>query len=159
MMSLCHLSMIHILYLLGMKFQDIRCCGCGVEGINGMVWKCLICFDYHLCTPCYMAGKHIAEHRFDCIITSDQKKVRVPPRCNARRVEIRGLFPGAVVTRGRDWHWGNQDGGVGQSGRISAVRGWSSETAVSCVFVISYIYAIISWLCACSFFTSREVWL
>ena len=30
----------------------------------GMRWKCAKCFDYDLCTPCYMSGKHIAEHAF-----------------------------------------------------------------------------------------------
>ena len=30
----------------------------------GMRWKCAKCYDYDLCTPCYMSGKHIAEHAF-----------------------------------------------------------------------------------------------
>ena len=86
-------------------------------------------------------------------------RVRVPPRCDAQRVELRGLFPGALVTRGRDWRWGNQDGelmptdvylsfkwyeacymyillltntgGVGKFGKIMSIREWSNETAVS----------------------------
>lgn len=29
---------------------------------------------------------------------------------NARKVEARGIFPGAEVVRGHDWRWGDQDG-------------------------------------------------
>ena len=27
-----------------------------------------------------------------------------------KRVASQGIFPGAVVMRGADWHWGDQDG-------------------------------------------------
>lgn len=29
-----------------------------------MRWKCAKCFDYDLCTPCYMSDKHSVEHAF-----------------------------------------------------------------------------------------------
>ena len=37
-------------------------------------------------------------------------RVQVPPRAGARRIETRGIFPGAVVVRGPDWNHGDDDG-------------------------------------------------
>ena len=37
-------------------------------------------------------------------------RTRVSPRMDARRVVAKGLFPGAVVVRGCDWRWNDQDG-------------------------------------------------
>jgi len=48
----------------GLVHPQFRCHGCLVEGIAGMLWKCVKCFEYHLCTPCYAAGKHSIEHSF-----------------------------------------------------------------------------------------------
>lgn len=48
----------------GLVHPQFRCHGCLVEGIAGMLWKCVKCFEYHLCTPCYAAGKHSVEHPF-----------------------------------------------------------------------------------------------
>ena len=48
----------------GLVHPQLRCHGCLVEGIAGMLWKCIKCFEYHLCTPCYAAGKHSVEHPF-----------------------------------------------------------------------------------------------
>ena len=39
---------------------------------------------------------------------------------------------GAVVGRGPDWDWDNQDGGEdGSTGTVTAIRGWDNESAVS----------------------------
>ena len=37
-------------------------------------------------------------------------RIRTPLRMEARKVVVRGLFPGAEVVRGWDWRFGNQDG-------------------------------------------------
>ena len=37
-------------------------------------------------------------------------RVQVPPRAGSRRLEARGIFPGAVVVRGLDWIHGDDDG-------------------------------------------------
>ena len=29
-----------------------------------MRWKCIKCFDFDLCTSCYMSGKHDLQHEF-----------------------------------------------------------------------------------------------
>jgi len=36
--------------------------------------------------------------------------VKVSRRSKAVKVEARGIFVGAVVVRGPDWDWGDQDG-------------------------------------------------
>ena len=53
----------------GLQFPGGRCSGCAVKGVDGMLWKCIRCYDYYLCSTCYMAGKHSLEHRFDCTLT------------------------------------------------------------------------------------------
>ena len=37
---------------------------------------------------------------------------RVPCRAESRRIPAKGLFVGAVVVRGVDWRWKDQDGGI-----------------------------------------------
>ena len=34
----------------------------------------------------------------------------MPSKSEARRIPARGLYPGAVVVRGFDWKWKDQDG-------------------------------------------------
>ena len=49
---------------IGLVHPQMRCHGCLVERIAGILWKCVKCFEYFLCTPCYAAGKHCVEHPF-----------------------------------------------------------------------------------------------
>ncbi len=37
-------------------------------------------------------------------------RVVIPPRETDTRVQAKGLFPNALVSRGHDWIWGDQDG-------------------------------------------------
>ncbi|KAJ8888999.1 hypothetical protein PR048_008493 [Dryococelus australis] len=48
----------------GVKHQNIICDGCMEHGIVGMRWKCVRCYDYDLCTHCYMADEHDLTHLF-----------------------------------------------------------------------------------------------
>ena len=59
---------------LGLVHPHVTCTWCDECPIIGMVWKCSRCFDYHLCTPCYMADKHSLDHEFDRSQTRDLKK-------------------------------------------------------------------------------------
>ena len=52
-------------------------------------------------------------------------------RYQSSRVVARGVFVGARVVRGRDWKWGDQDGGVGREGTVVEMCGWQSESSVS----------------------------
>ena len=57
----------------GLKHPGMVCNWC-LEEIFGSLWKCSNCFDYHLCTACYMAGKHSVIHKFERIDTRDKTK-------------------------------------------------------------------------------------
>ena len=53
-----------------------------------------------------------------------------------------GIYVGAVVKRGPDWDWDNQDGGEEGStatGTVTCIRGWDQESAVS-LFYLLYLY-------------------
>ena len=52
----------------GVEHPGQVCNACGLDPVTGMRWKCVRCHEYSLCTECYMTGKHILEHEFDCFI-------------------------------------------------------------------------------------------
>ena len=52
-------------------------------------------------------------------------RVPVGKRANLTKVQSKGFFPGAQVTRGRDWKWDDQDGGSGRVGRLTDITAWS----------------------------------
>ncbi|XP_029434484.1 E3 ubiquitin-protein ligase MIB2 isoform X2 [Rhinatrema bivittatum] len=116
---------------IGVRHPNIICDCCKKHGIRGMRWKCRICFDYDLCTQCYMNSKHDASHTFERYETAHSCPVTLSPRQNLPRTTLRGTFQGAKVVRGPDWEWGNQDGGEGKVGRVMDIRGWDVETGRS----------------------------
>ncbi|KAF4522286.1 hypothetical protein B566_EDAN010994, partial [Ephemera danica] len=96
----------------GVKHPNIICDGCQKMGISGMRWKCVQCYDFDLCTRCYMADTHDLSHMFQRFENAASVGVEMPPRCSVNNhVVLRGMFVGAKVVRGPDWDWGNQDGG------------------------------------------------
>ena len=50
--------------LIAVLHTDVVCDSCRENGIQGMRWKCMKCYDFDLCTVCYMAGKHDLTHSF-----------------------------------------------------------------------------------------------
>jgi len=52
-------------FLSGVRHSNIICDSCKKHGIMGMRWKCKVCFDYDLCTQCYMNNKHDLTHAFE----------------------------------------------------------------------------------------------
>ncbi|XP_064586505.1 E3 ubiquitin-protein ligase MIB2 isoform X2 [Zonotrichia leucophrys gambelii] len=116
---------------IGVRHPNIICDCCKKHGIRGMRWKCKLCFDYDLCTQCYMGNKHDLAHAFERYETAHSQPVLVSPRQNLTRITLKGTFQGAKVVRGPDWEWGNQDGGEGKSGRVVDIRGWDVETGRS----------------------------
>ena len=61
------------------------------------------------------------------LIISGPFSVRMPvgKRSDAVKVQSKGLFPGAKVSRGRDWKWADQDGGNGEIGTLTEITAWS----------------------------------
>ncbi|XP_043466161.1 E3 ubiquitin-protein ligase MIB2 isoform X2 [Leptopilina heterotoma] len=116
---------------IGVKHPNIICDGCKKHGIFGMRWKCAQCFDYDLCTQCYMADVHDLNHTFQRFQTLNSAGVQLPARDGCTKVMLRGIFIGAKVSRGTDWEWSNQDGGRGKTGRVMDIRGWDNESSRS----------------------------
>eukprot|EP00731_Ephydatia_muelleri_P014626 Em0008g346a len=112
----------------GVKHPGVQCDSCGQKEVTGVRWKCVSCPDYDLCTPCYMAAKHNLEHEFERLEKDNGLRVRVAPRSNATRIAAKGIFPNAEVVRGKDWVWGDQDGGLGKIGRVLEIKGWENDT-------------------------------
>ncbi|XP_016115175.1 E3 ubiquitin-protein ligase MIB2-like [Sinocyclocheilus grahami] len=97
---------------IGVRHSNIICDSCKKHGIMGMRWKCKVCFDYDLCTQCYMNNKHDLTHTFERFETAHSHPVSLTPRQNLSRIILKGIFQGVKVVRGPDWDWGNQDGTV-----------------------------------------------
>ncbi|XP_053546518.1 E3 ubiquitin-protein ligase MIB2 isoform X2 [Bombina bombina] len=115
----------------GVRHPNIICDCCKKHGIRGMRWKCKVCFDYDLCTQCYMNNKHDLSHAFERYETAHSRPVILSPRQGLPRILLKGIFQGAKVVRGPDWEWGNQDGGEAKVGRVIDIRGWDVETGRS----------------------------
>ncbi|XP_035211065.1 E3 ubiquitin-protein ligase MIB2-like [Stegodyphus dumicola] len=113
---------------LGVKHPNIICDSCRKQGIAGMRWKCTRCYDFDLCTQCYMSDKHDLTHPFLRLETAASTGVEMPKRQGAVRLQMKGIFVSAKVVRGPDWDWGNQDGGEGKTGKVLDIRGWDNES-------------------------------
>ncbi|XP_048096427.1 E3 ubiquitin-protein ligase MIB2 isoform X3 [Alosa alosa] len=116
---------------IGVRHSNIICDGCKKHGIMGMRWKCKVCYDYDLCTQCYMNSKHDLAHPFERYETAHSQPVSLAPRQNLSRIILKGIFQGVKVVRGPDWDWGNQDGGEGKIGKVVDIRGWDTESGRS----------------------------
>lgn len=44
------------------------------------------------------------------LLANTSYRVTMPARGTGPRIQAKGLFPNAVVSRGHDWIWGDQDG-------------------------------------------------
>lgn len=106
----------------GIKHVDVTCDGCREGPIVGTRWKCIDCFNYDLCTQCFMADVHDRNHSFLRIDKSRGEGVPVGKRADCTRIKSKGFFPGAKVTRGKDWQWADQDGG--DVGTLTAIMSW-----------------------------------
>ena len=56
-----------IYILAGVKHPSVVCDACRENGITGIRWKCVRCYDFDLCNICYSVGKHSLEHEFSRI--------------------------------------------------------------------------------------------
>ena len=64
------------------------------------------------------------------------KRVLLEPRKKAKKVQSKGIYPGARVIRGVDWQWENQDQSHSNRGRVMEVRGWNEHAPNSAAYVI-----------------------
>ena len=56
-------------------------------------------------------------------------RVSVGRRSNERKIQARGIYPGAKVTRGPDWQYDNQDGEIGTFGTVKKITIWKENPA------------------------------
>ncbi|XP_073251415.1 E3 ubiquitin-protein ligase MIB2-like isoform X2 [Porites lutea] len=108
----------------GVKHTSVKCDGCKQSPLAGTRWKCADCPNYDLCSPCFMNDVHNMHHSFLRFDISGGDGIPVGKRSNFTKQQSRGLFPGARVTRGRDWKWGHQDGG-GNVGQLTEITSWN----------------------------------
>ncbi|CAB0015221.1 unnamed protein product [Nesidiocoris tenuis] len=118
----------------GIRHPSIVCNSCRRQGIAGLRFQCFQCNDYDLCIFCYMDDKHDKSHPFIRHDSPTASPVTLPPREGCEKKVLRGIFVGAKVRRGRNWEWGDQDGGS-RCGRVLDVKGWENETWRSVVNV------------------------
>lgn len=54
--------------------EGVSCDACGKSSFSGKRYKCLMCYDFDLCTECYESGetgtsRHSTSHPMQCILT------------------------------------------------------------------------------------------
>ncbi|KAK6175250.1 hypothetical protein SNE40_013753 [Patella caerulea] len=106
----------------GVRHTQFICNACSERGIFGMRWTCNDCKDCHLCPVCYVTDEHDIHHEFTRYVTPDDLGTLVPKRGTSVKHQSMGIFPGAIVKRGRDWKWGDQDGGDGKTGKVLSIE-------------------------------------
>ncbi|CAL1535859.1 unnamed protein product [Lymnaea stagnalis] len=104
----------------GVKHDTVNCHSCKQAGIVGMRWTCSQCGHVNLCTECYMSDKHDTSHEFIRRDSASDTGVKVPKRSesSSQKHQALGIFSGSVVCRGKDWSWGDKDGGLGGRGMV-----------------------------------------
>ncbi|XP_070207922.1 uncharacterized protein [Littorina saxatilis] len=106
----------------GVHHEGSTCAECKEEGITGILWRCNDCHGYELCSLCYADDKHDIRHQFLRIDFPGTEGKLMKKRKISVRIRAVGLFPGAKVSRGKDWRWKNQDGGRGSEGELTEVK-------------------------------------
>lgn len=103
---------------IGVRHEHSTCDECSENGIVGMLWSCVTCSDFDLCSLCYFSDRHDTSHQFTRSETPTSSPETVGPRRKCKKIRVMGIYPEATVVRGRDWEWNDQDGGDGCQGRV-----------------------------------------
>ncbi|XP_076451719.1 E3 ubiquitin-protein ligase MIB2-like isoform X2 [Babylonia areolata] len=102
----------------GIRHTGTLCEQCREEGIYGTLWRCQDCPSSDLCSLCYSNDRHDISHEFVRIDTRQGPRQLLPKRKSSVKIRTIGLHPGAKVVRGKDWEWGDQDGGRESEGEV-----------------------------------------
>ncbi|KAK7093326.1 E3 ubiquitin-protein ligase MIB2-like isoform X2 [Littorina saxatilis] len=120
---------------IGVCHHGTTCVECGDTDLYGMLWRCQLCTGCDLCPLCYHDDKHDRRHQFLRIDISGTEGIPVPKRKTSVKNRALGIFPGAKVTRGKDWQWGDQDGGQGSEGEVKGYENVSPDSSRNLVKV------------------------
>ncbi|XP_074606770.1 uncharacterized protein LOC141859796 [Acropora palmata] len=111
----------------GERHLFTSCDGCQQKPIIGSRWHCKTCPSYDLCTRCYMTDCHDNGHTFERIDRSRGMGVEVGKRCGSTKIEARGLFKGAKVTRSPDLEGNSPDRDPNVVGEVEEVVSSNDE--------------------------------
>ncbi|KAK6979128.1 E3 ubiquitin-protein ligase MIB2-like isoform X1 [Biomphalaria glabrata] len=121
----------------GVKHDSISCDSCHVTPLQGIRWKCVSCFNFDLCSSCYYHNEHDITHVFWRYANSTNKRFKVPRRCDSEQTLMKGIFVDAVVCRGPNWKWKDQDAGSVANGVVLSIKSWdATDTANSAAEVL-----------------------
>jgi len=113
----------------GIKHRRRICCACKQGPIAGMRWKCFDCKDssLDLCTSCYMTDKHEKEHVFLRFDAPDENGTPLGGRSTTNKIQAKGIYANAIVSRGPDWKYGEEDGR--SFGTVTEITNWQGNPA------------------------------
>ncbi|XP_070208056.1 uncharacterized protein [Littorina saxatilis] len=120
---------------IGVCHAATKCVECGDTDLYGMLWRCQLCAGCDLCPLCYHDDKHDIRHQFLRIDVPGTEGIPVPKRKTSVKNRALGIFPGSKVTRGKDWQWGDQDGGQGSEGEVKGYENVSPDSSRNLVKV------------------------
>ncbi|XP_077508330.1 uncharacterized protein LOC144119635 [Amblyomma americanum] len=100
-------------------FLGVNCDACDQRGIEGTRWKCALCFDYDLCTACYVGGKHNLYHQFLRVDVPGGTAEMVASRKNCGTVRVGSIKDNGAWPTGVTFHGINCDG-CGKRGIVGA---------------------------------------
>nr|XP_022337172.1 E3 ubiquitin-protein ligase MIB2-like [Crassostrea virginica] len=133
---------------IGIYFGKKKCSECQTEAFHGMCWECKDCTGCSICSICYFRGKHDTKHAFIRYTTPNSPGMELQSRFSSLALSSMGMYPGAKVTRGKDWNYGDQDGGEGTLGTVRDIRSFKKDmshrnaVAVTWPSGKSYVYRV-----------------
>ncbi|KAK3707437.1 hypothetical protein QZH41_011912 [Actinostola sp. cb2023] len=113
-------------FLTRVEFKDFTCDGCMQSNIAGMRWHCMQCHNFDLCSVCYMNDVHENAHNFERYDISNDRTngTKVGQRLSAKKVQSKGLYPGARVKSGRNWSCDSELGSM--VGNVVGLTTWQN---------------------------------
>ena len=85
---------------------------------------------------CYHGDRHSLKHQFYRIQADSNDRCLLDQRRKSKKLQVRGIFPGARVVRGVDWQWEDQDGGNGRKGKVTEIQDWSATSPRSAAYTV-----------------------
>ncbi|KAK7093296.1 E3 ubiquitin-protein ligase MIB2-like isoform X2 [Littorina saxatilis] len=114
---------------IGVCHPGATCAECEDTDFYGMLWRCQLCAGCDLCPLCYHDDKHDLRHQFLRIDAPGMEGKPVPKRKTSVKNRALGMFPGSKVTKGKDWQWGDQDGGQESEGEVKGYENVSPNSS------------------------------